>query len=124
MIEALIRVELVLISSLNTSGLVFGSLCIRDLRVCAAALDGVLYHYRDKTWLECDAVSKPCNGSYGLNEIKLGGDSALSEEGATTLKYLAEKVDTTKMSTRVSHGSNRHRTIQLAKGGRRARRAD
>jgi hypothetical protein len=59
-------------------------------------LDGRVYHYRDKSGLECDAVVHLRNGNYGLVEIKLGGDS-LIEEGAKTLKSLAEKIDTDKM---------------------------
>lgn len=55
-----------------------------------------MYHYRDKTELECDAVVHLRNGSYGLIEIKLGGDK-LIEEGVETLKKLRDKLDTSKM---------------------------
>lgn len=85
-----------LMNDLNTFGLLFETLCIRDLRVYAQALSGSVYHYRDKDGLECDAVVHLRNGSYGLVEIKLGGDR-LVEEGATSLRKLAEKIDTTKM---------------------------
>lgn len=85
-----------LISNLNTFGLVFETLCIRDLRVYAEALNGKVYHFRDKNGLECDAVIHLRDGRYGLIEIKLGGDK-LIEEGATTLKNLANQIDTTKM---------------------------
>ena len=85
-----------LINDLNTFGLFFETLCVRDLRVYADALGGTVYHYRDKSNLECDAVIHLRNGSYGLVEIKLGGKD-LIEEGAKTLKDLAEKIDTTKM---------------------------
>ncbi len=86
-----------LIKDLNTFGLLFETLCIRDLRVFAQALNGEVYHYRDKTGLECDAVIHLRNGNYGLIEIKLGGDK-LIEEGATSLKKLAQKIDTDRMS--------------------------
>ena len=85
-----------LISDLQTMGLFFETLCVRDLRVYADALDGKVYHYRDKTGLECDAVVHLRNGKYGLVEIKLGGDMNI-EAGAKTLKTLAEKIDTDKM---------------------------
>lgn len=85
-----------LLNDLNTFGLIFETLCIRDLRVYADALGGTVYHYRDKNGLECDAVVHLKNGKYGLIEIKLGGDK-LIEEGAKTLKSLADKIDTTKM---------------------------
>ena len=47
------------------------SATVRDLRVYADAMDGQVYHYRDKRGLECDAIIHLRNGSYGLVEIKL-----------------------------------------------------
>lgn len=85
-----------LVRDLNTMGLMYEAMAVRDLRVYADALHGRVYHYRDKSGLECDAVIHLRNGSYGLVEIKLGGDS-LIEDGAKTLKALAEKIDTGKM---------------------------
>ena len=85
-----------LIADLNTFGLIFETLCIRDLRVYAEALNGNVYHYRDKNGLECDAVIHLRDGSYGLIEIKLGGDNLINQ-GASTLLSLADKIDTTKM---------------------------
>lgn len=85
-----------LINDLETLGLLFETLCVRDLRVYSDALDGEVFHYRDKNGLECDAVVHLRNGKYGLIEIKLGGDT-LIEEGAANLKKLADKIDTTKM---------------------------
>lgn len=87
-----------LVKDPNTMGLLFETLCVRDLRVYAEALDGKVFHYRDKNDLECDAVLHLRDGSYGLIEIKLGGDK-LIQEGASTLTKLAEKIDTNKMST-------------------------
>lgn len=87
-----------LINDLNTMGLLFENLCIRDLRIYAEALDGNVYHYRDKNGLECDAVIHLRNGSYGLIEIKLGGDSRIAE-GVETLNKLASNIDTFKMKT-------------------------
>ncbi|MGN1214312.1 MAG: ATP-binding protein [Bacteroidaceae bacterium] len=86
-----------LIKDLNTMGLVFETMAVRDLRVYAEALGGKVYHYRDKTGLECDAIAHLRNGKYGLVEVKLGGDS-LIESGAATLKALAAKIDTEKMN--------------------------
>lgn len=85
-----------LISDLDTFGLIFETLCIRDLRIYAEASNGNVYHYRDKNGLECDAVVHLRDGRYGLIEIKLGGDN-LIEKGASTLLSLAGKIDTTKM---------------------------
>lgn len=85
-----------LMDDLETFGLLFETMCIRDLRVFTDALGGTVYHYRDKTGLECDAVVHLRNGSFGLIEIKLGGDAAI-EHGVDTLKTLAVKIDTDKM---------------------------
>lgn len=85
-----------LVNDLKTFGFLFETLCVRDLRVFADALNGEVYHYRDKEGQECDAVIHLRNGRYGLIEIKLGGDR-LIEEGARSLKALEEKIDTDKM---------------------------
>ena len=85
-----------LINDLSTFGLFFETMCVRDLRVYADALDGSVYHYRDKNGLECDAVVHLRNGAYGLVEIKLGGET-LVEEGAKTLAALSGIIDTSRM---------------------------
>jgi hypothetical protein len=85
-----------LMNDLNTFGLAFETLCVRDLRVFADALDGQVYHYRDKNGLECDTVVHLRNGSYGLIEIKLGGEK-LIDEGVEALTKLTNKIDTTRM---------------------------
>jgi predicted AAA+ superfamily ATPase len=87
-----------LAGDLNTFGLLFETMAVRDLRVYADALDGQIYHYRDKNGLECDAILHLRNGNYGLIEIKLGGDS-LIESGANALKKLAGKMNTAKMNS-------------------------
>lgn len=85
-----------LINDLNTFGFMFETLAVRDLRVYADALGGMIYHYRDKNNLECDAVVHLRNGNYGLIEIKLGGDK-LIEEGAENMLKLKGIIDLDKM---------------------------
>lgn len=85
-----------LLRDLPTFGLLFETLAVRDLRACADALDGDVFHYRDKSGLECDAVVRLRNGSFGLVEIKLGG-AALIEKGARSLLALAAKLDPDKL---------------------------
>ncbi len=85
-----------LIKDLQSFGLFFEDLVVRDLRVYADALDGTLYHYRDSNGLECDAVLHRRNGSYALLEVKLGGTERI-EEGAANLISLADKIDTGRM---------------------------
>jgi predicted AAA+ superfamily ATPase len=85
-----------LINDLDSFGLIFEDLAVRDLRVFAEALDGRLYHYRDSSGLECDTVLHRRNGTYGLIEIKLGGEKLIND-GAEALNTLADTIDTTKM---------------------------
>lgn len=86
-----------LLNDLETFGLLLETMVVRDLRVYTDALDGTVYHYRDKNGLECDAIVHLENGKYGLVEIKLGGEDNI-EAGAENLKKLAEKIDTEKMN--------------------------
>ncbi len=85
-----------LVGDLNTMGFVFENLCVRDLRIYAQPLGGTIYHYRDRYGTECDAVVHLRNGSYGLVEIKLGGDK-LIEEGAAALAKVESILDLGKM---------------------------
>lgn len=86
-----------LLKDLNTTGLLFETLCVRDLRVYSESINGKVYHYRDKNGLECDAVVHLRNGQYGLIEIKLGGETLINE-GVKTLNLLEAQIDTEKMN--------------------------
>ena len=85
-----------LINDLNTFGLLFETMAVRDLRVYAEALNGKVYHFRDKNGLECDAVVHLRDGRYGLVEVKLGGEDKI-RDGADALKDLTGKIDTSRM---------------------------
>lgn len=85
-----------LINDLQSFGLFFEDMVVRDLRVYAEALDGELYHYRDSSGLECDTVLHRRNGSYALLEVKLGGEDKINE-GAASMIELANNIDTDKM---------------------------
>ena len=69
-----------LINDLNSFGLFFETLCMRDLRVYAESLDGGVYHYRDKSGSECDAVVQEA-----------------VDYGALKLQEIAGKLDLSKM---------------------------
>lgn len=75
-----------LMNDLKTFGFFFETLAVRDLRVYAEYLDGVVRRYRDRSGLECDAVIHLRNGAYGLVEIKLGGRNLVNEGAATLTK--------------------------------------
>ena len=81
-----------LLDDLVTMGYLFESLCIRDLRVYASLLGGTVYHYRDKSGLEADAIIALPSGAWAGIEVKLGGASRI-DDGAKNLAALASKVD-------------------------------
>lgn len=87
-----------LMNDLKTFGFLFETLCVRDLRVYAQSLDGQVYHFRDKSGLECDSVLHLRNGDYGLIEIKIGGEKLINE-GASNLINLKNLIDTDKMKS-------------------------
>lgn len=82
-----------LINDLESFGLFFEDLVVRDLRVYAEALDGQLYHYRDSNGLECDTVLHRRDGSYALLEVKLGGEEHINN-GAASMIGLSNNIDT------------------------------
>ena len=85
-----------LINDLNTMGLFFKALVVRDLRIYAESLDGDVYHYRDNLDNECDIVIHLRDGRYALLEVKLGGKK-LIDEGVSTLNKVLRRIDTDKM---------------------------
>lgn len=85
-----------LVNDLTTFGFILETLCMRDLKIYANALNGNVYHYRDKNGLECDAVVHLRNGDYGLIEIKLGGDKLIND-GVESLTKLYSLLDFSKM---------------------------
>lgn len=84
-----------LMNDFNTFGLLFESLCIRDLRVYAQSLEGEVYHYHDGSDLEVDAILRFYGGRWGAVEIKMSSDA--EEVAAGNLKKLRDKVDSEKM---------------------------
>lgn len=81
-----------LLHDLESFGLFFEDMAVRDLRIYSEVLGGEVRHYRDNAGLECDAVIHLENGSWGAVEIKLGGDD-LIEAGASSLKLLKAKIE-------------------------------
>jgi len=106
-----------MMNDLTTFGLVFETLVARDLRTYAETMDGRLYHYLDKSGLECDIVIHLRDGRYGLVEVKLGGDG-LVDKGAASLLALSDKIDTTRMK------SPSFKMVVVADGGYAYRRKD
>ena len=84
-----------MLQDFNTFGLLFESLCIRDLRVYAQAIDGEVFHYRDKSGLEADAIVHLKDGRWGALEVKMGTKEI--EKAAENLKNLRDKINLDKM---------------------------
>ena len=84
-----------LLQDFNTFGLLFESLCVRDLRVYAQAIDGEVFHYRDKSGLEADAIVHLKDGRWGAIEVKMGAKEI--ETAAENLKNLRSKINLDKM---------------------------
>ena len=80
----------------DTFGLLFESMCIRDLRIYSSPLAGNVLYYHDKYDLEADAVIKLDDGRYGLIEVKLGSKEI--EEGAENLCKIEKLVIEHKMT--------------------------
>ena len=75
-----------LLTDPKTLGFFFESMVIRDLRVYAHTLGGNVYHYRDETGLEVDAIIELRNGKWLACEIKLGGSGFITEGIKHTVK--------------------------------------
>lgn len=84
-----------LLRDLNTLGLLFESLVVRDARIYADAADATIYHYRDSDDLEVDIVVESRDGTWGAFEVKLG--TGQIDQAAANLLKLAAKVDTPKI---------------------------
>ncbi len=80
-----------LLRDMESFGLFFEDMAVRDLRIYAGCLNGEILHYRDNAGLECDAVVHLEDGRWGAIEIKLGGEE-LIEAGAASLKLLKKKI--------------------------------
>jgi predicted AAA+ superfamily ATPase len=104
-----------LMSAFSTFGLLFESLCIRDLRVYAQANDANVWHYRDLSGPECDAIVECSDGSLGAVEIKL--ETTREDEAAATLLRLQRTIHS-------QHVGEVAFLLILTAGGHAYRRAD
>lgn len=61
-----------LMNDLKYCGFLFESLVYHDLKMYARANDAEIYHYRDSTGLEVDAIIQQSGGAWAAFEVKLG----------------------------------------------------
>ena len=99
-VAALFANERDLIKDFRTFGLIFESLCTRDLKVYAQHLGGDVMYYRDGAGLECDNIVHLRDGRWAAIEVKLGSSERI-EEGADNLKDLEKKIDVDKVGAPV-----------------------
>ncbi|MDR1184818.1 MAG: DUF4143 domain-containing protein [Coriobacteriales bacterium] len=104
-----------MLGDFNTFGLLFESLCIRDLRTYAEAVDASVWHYRDARGLECDAIVEFGDGTWGAIEVKLQNSQV--EKAAANLQKINEVV-------RSQHGGPASFLAVLTAGGVGYRRSD
>ncbi len=81
-----------LMNDLESFGLFFEDMAVRDLKIYSSVLGGEVRHYRDNSGLECDAVIHLEDGRWAAVEIKLGGEK-LIKEGADSLLRLKNKIE-------------------------------
>ena len=65
---------------------------VRDLRVHSQASRGEVFHYRDDTGLEIDAVIERDDGAWVAVEVKLSPAPEVVDKAARTLLRLRNKV--------------------------------
>ena len=82
-----------LLADLNSFGLLFESMVVRDLRVYASAVGGEVFHYHDENGLEADAIIEMPDGGWAAFEVKLGASTAIVDAAAANLLKLSAKVD-------------------------------
>jgi len=83
-----------LLADLKFTGFLFESLVVHELRVYAQASDAKVYHYRDSTNLEVDAIVQQYTGEYAAFEVKLGIGQL--DAAVANLKKFASLIDTSK----------------------------
>lgn len=85
-----------LLADLNTTGLLFESMVIRDLRVYSQPVGGEVRHYRDNTGLEIDAVVTTADNRWCACEVKLSSAPRIVDAAAAQLLKFAQRVDTSR----------------------------
>ncbi|MDR2556099.1 MAG: DUF4143 domain-containing protein [Bacteroidales bacterium] len=80
-----------LLKNLLYVGCLFETLVYHNLKVYAAANDADVYHYRDSSGLEVDAIVQQYGGNYAAFEVKLG--MGMVDEAAVNLLKFAKNIN-------------------------------
>ena len=81
-----------LFKNIDTFGLLFESLVVRDLRVYCDTINARLYKYRDSKNREADAVIQFEDGDWALIEVKMGGQKDI-DAASIKLLNIAKDID-------------------------------
>ena len=85
-----------LMNDLKYCGFLFESLVYHELKMYARANDAEIFHYRDSTGLEVDAIIQQNSGVWAAFEVKLG--IGMLDEAANNLLKFNELIDEKKYS--------------------------
>ena len=80
-----------LMNDLKYCGFLFESLVYHELKTYAKANDAEIFHYRDSTGLEVDAIIQQSGGEWAAFEVKLG--IGMLDEAANNLLKFNERID-------------------------------
>ncbi len=80
-----------LMNDLKYCGFIFESLVYHDLKMYARANDAEVYHYRDSSGLEVDAIIQQSGGAWAAFEVKLG--IGMLDDAANNLLKFYELID-------------------------------
>ena len=83
-----------LLADLSLLGLLYESLVYHQLVVYAGASGATVYHYRDNTGLEVDAIVQTRQGDWCAFEVKLGAGQV--DAAAASLLKLKGRIDETR----------------------------
>ena len=85
-----------LMNDLKYCGFLFESLVYHDLKMYARANDAEIFHYRDSSGLEIDAIIQQSDGIWAAFEVKLG--IGMLDEAANNLLKFNERIDEEKFN--------------------------
>jgi hypothetical protein len=89
-VAAMSATPTMLLRDTETSGLLFESMCVRDLDIYVQVLGGQVCYYRDENGFEVDAIVQLDDGRWGAIEVKMGMHQF--DEAARNLIRLKERM--------------------------------
>jgi predicted AAA+ superfamily ATPase len=85
-----------LLNDLETFGLFFESMVLRDIRTYAEAVGADTFFYKNSSELEVDIIVQLSNGKWAAFEVKVGGEHNI-KKAEDNLNKLKKSVDKRKL---------------------------